>query len=491
MSMKNQYSINNEIEPQEEDSVNDNSNKNNEGYSSRGNKWSKDEDKLLLDLTEKYEEKNWEDIATHFEGKSPKQCFNRWKKINTQTELIKGPWTYEEDRKLLKWIQLEGPKKWSMCAETIPGRTGKQCRERWFNALNPQVKKGEWTIEEDYKIYLLYSQYGGKWSKIALNFPNRTENSIKNRFYSSLRKLYSEKIKNIYNGNSPQVRSEDEVSCSNAGARLSVGIGELIKLFPAAIDSMSEKLMKYKKMSLPQFVEYERNLIEQSNKITKEQKKFGKKNIKFELSGHSGHTRKKSISHKPEKEKVYQEECEKEINLECNQEIKREFEFEEKENTISESKSDADLLDIEREINSVCGGFQNNQGKESMDFFDFNAKQENPFLLFSDPKNSNNALNSESNIPQNNQNNNIPQTGNNNITNSSSSNRVKNYLNINCNIFLPKKDNNLQNSNPKGGYTNHKADIYYYLLEELEDLEALIKSAKNELLTYNNNAKCV
>ena len=87
MSMKNQYSIDNEIEPQEEDSVNDNSNKNNEGYSSRGNKWSKNEDKLLLDLTEKYEEKNWEDIATHFEGKSPKQCFSRWKKINLRSFL--------------------------------------------------------------------------------------------------------------------------------------------------------------------------------------------------------------------------------------------------------------------------------------------------------------------------------------------------------------------------------------------------------------------
>lgn len=487
MSFKNQHSIDNEIEPQEEDSINDNSNKNNEGYSSKGNKWSKDEDKLLLNLTEKYEEKNWDEIATHFEGKSSKQCLSRWKKINTQTEIIKGPWTYEEDRKLLKWIQLEGPKKWSICAETIPGRTGKQCRERWFNALNPQVKKGEWTIEEDYKIYLLYSQYGGKWSKIALNFPNRTENSIKNRFYSSLRKLYSEKIKNSYNGNSPQLRSEDEVSCSNAGARLSVGIGELIKLFPAAIDSMSEKLMKYKKMNLPQFVEYERNLIEQSSKITKDQKKNGKKNIKFELSEH---TPKLSAPHKQEKEKVCQEECEKLINLECNQEIKREFEFEEKENTISESNSDADLLDIEREINSVCE-LQNTQGKESMDCFDINAKQENPFLMSSDPKNSKNAFNSENNIAANNTNNNTLSTGNNNITNSSSSNRVKNYLNINCNIFLPKKDNNIQNSNTKGGYTNHKAEIYYYLLEELEDLEALIKSAKNELLTYNNNAKCV
>ena len=84
---------------------------------------------------------------------------SRYKKLST-ADLIKGPWTYEEDRKLLKWIQSEGPKKWSLCAETISGRSGKQCRERWFNALNPQVKKGEWTIEEDFKIYLLYSQYG-------------------------------------------------------------------------------------------------------------------------------------------------------------------------------------------------------------------------------------------------------------------------------------------------------------------------------------------
>ena len=212
-------------------------------------KWSPEEDSRLLEAAQKYTTKNWELISQLFPGKSPKQCSSRYKKINI-VDLVKGPWTYEEDRKLLKWIQKEGPKRWSMCAETIVGRTGKQCRERWFNALNPEVKKGEWTVEEDYKIYLLYSLYGGRWSKISLNFPNRTENSIKNRFYSSLRKLYAEKAKyaqaNI-------VKKDD--------SKTSIGIGELIKLFPIAFDGMTNKLIKSKNFTMPQFKEYKTNLI--------------------------------------------------------------------------------------------------------------------------------------------------------------------------------------------------------------------------------------
>ena len=123
--------------------------------------------------------------------------------------------------------------------------------------MNPQVKKGEWTIEEDFKIYLLYSQYGGKWSKIALNFPNRTENSIKNRFYSSLRKLYSERAKQ----ESMLMQSE------NISTKTSVGIGELIKLFPIAMETITNKMMKSKKMTLEQLKQYENELIENSNQL--------------------------------------------------------------------------------------------------------------------------------------------------------------------------------------------------------------------------------
>ena len=234
-------------------------------------KWTKDEDKLLLEIAKQSEPKNWEEIVKNFPSHTVKQCMSRYKKLST-ADLIKGPWTYEEDRKLLKWIQLEGPKKWSLCAETISGRSGKQCRERWFNALNPQVKKGEWTIEEDFKIYLLYSQYGGKWSKIALNFPNRTENSIKNRFYSSLRKLYSERAK----------QESMLMQIENISTKTSVGIGELIKLFPIAMETITNKMMKSKKMTLEQLKQYENELIENSNQL-KNVKKNIKKDINIDL----------------------------------------------------------------------------------------------------------------------------------------------------------------------------------------------------------------
>jgi hypothetical protein len=122
--------------------------------------------------------------------RSPVQCLHRWTKI-LKPGLTKGPWILEEDKKLIEWVKTEGPNKWSLCAEFIPGRSGKQCRERWFNTLNPDVKKGNWDLEEDYNIFRLYSIHGSKWSKIALSFPGRTENSVKNRFYSTLRRISS------------------------------------------------------------------------------------------------------------------------------------------------------------------------------------------------------------------------------------------------------------------------------------------------------------
>jgi hypothetical protein len=90
---------------------------------------------------------------------------------------------------------MNGPNRWSQCAEFISGRSGKQCRERWCNSLCPGVKKGNWTSDEDYMIFKLFSEYGSKWAKISSFLKGRTENSIKNRFYSTLRRLAYEKQK--------------------------------------------------------------------------------------------------------------------------------------------------------------------------------------------------------------------------------------------------------------------------------------------------------
>jgi hypothetical protein len=132
--------------------------------------------------------KNWKKIAEILQTRTSVQCLHRWTKI-LKPGLIKGPWTIEEDKKLAEWVKSNGPNKWSQCAEFMKGRSGKQCRERWCNSLCPGVKKGNWTSYEDYMIFKLYNEYGSKWAKIASFLKGRTENSIKNRFYSTLRRL--------------------------------------------------------------------------------------------------------------------------------------------------------------------------------------------------------------------------------------------------------------------------------------------------------------
>lgn len=63
--------------------------------------------------------------------------------------LTKGPWTKEEDEIVKKMVAKNGPRKWSEIAKFLIGRIGKQCRERWFNHLNPIINKKRWTDEED------------------------------------------------------------------------------------------------------------------------------------------------------------------------------------------------------------------------------------------------------------------------------------------------------------------------------------------------------
>lgn len=160
----------------------------------KSGKWTEEEDSLLQQIVPLYNERHWRKISLHMQGRSAIQCLHRWTKI-LKPGLVKGPWTIEEDEKLKAWVEEKGPVKWAQCAQGIAGRNGKQCRERWFNNLNPNVKKGDWTPEEDDLIFKLYVSYGSSWSKIATHFKDRTENSIKNRFYSTIRKLYSDQKK--------------------------------------------------------------------------------------------------------------------------------------------------------------------------------------------------------------------------------------------------------------------------------------------------------
>ncbi|KAI3813226.1 hypothetical protein L1987_17945 [Smallanthus sonchifolius] len=103
--------------------------------------------------------------------------------------LKKGPWTPEEDQKLLAYIEEHGHGSWrALPTKAGLQRCGKSCRLRWTNYLRPDIKRGKFTIQEEQTIIQLHALLGNRWSAIATHLPKRTDNEIKNYWNTHLKK---------------------------------------------------------------------------------------------------------------------------------------------------------------------------------------------------------------------------------------------------------------------------------------------------------------
>ncbi|CAK88229.1 unnamed protein product (macronuclear) [Paramecium tetraurelia] len=104
----------------------------------------------------------------------------------------KKPWTDYEDTQVMQLVEQYGPHKWTFIASKLPGRIGKQCRERWHNHLNPLIKKNPWDSSEEWLLFLYHKAISNKWAEIAKHLEGRTDNAIKNHWNSGMKKRIPE-----------------------------------------------------------------------------------------------------------------------------------------------------------------------------------------------------------------------------------------------------------------------------------------------------------
>ncbi|OHS99485.1 Myb-like DNA-binding domain containing protein [Tritrichomonas foetus] len=99
-----------------------------------------------------------------------------------------------EDQRLQELVGQFGARDWRSIAQYMPGRTARQCRDRYSNYLTPEFYNEVWTKEDDLLLYQKYLEYGSQWSKIVQFFPGKNANNIKNRWNYSVSRMNFEEL---------------------------------------------------------------------------------------------------------------------------------------------------------------------------------------------------------------------------------------------------------------------------------------------------------
>jgi hypothetical protein len=140
---------------------------------------------------------DWVAVAALVPGRTRDQCYKRWYNSSLDASIAltagrTGKWTEDEDLKLKNSVQTHGGTNWAAIAALVPGRTKSQCHGRWHDVLGPSINRAKertrtWTADEDIKLKISVQMHGGKnWAAIAVRVPGRTKKQCHDRWHMSL-----------------------------------------------------------------------------------------------------------------------------------------------------------------------------------------------------------------------------------------------------------------------------------------------------------------
>ncbi|ORY48170.1 hypothetical protein BCR33DRAFT_59920 [Rhizoclosmatium globosum] len=144
--------------------------------------WTPEEDAKLTSLVATHGLGNWSRIARSMETRSRTQCIVRWRQ-NLRPGIARGRFTPEEDEKLVAAVQEFGERSWAKVANAVGTRNDVQCRERWLNVLNPDLRKGvSFTREENTQLLELVQVHGENGVKLRKHSEQGRRSNAKNSF---------------------------------------------------------------------------------------------------------------------------------------------------------------------------------------------------------------------------------------------------------------------------------------------------------------------